>query len=467
MRQTQGVLWTKGVLLNPQHLQLQDRYLEDKLAFHVSSLSFCPWGFLDYDIDADALSGGQFRLSRASGLMPDGLVFDIPAADGPPPPRDVDEHWKPDQTRMAIYLAIPELVDGGRNVGSEAGDTSARFSPEILSVRDENTGRAEKDILVARKNFRILFENEAMEGSTLMQVARLVRTPAGETTLDTTYVPEILDISASDHLMSITRRLVEILTAKATELGGIRRQRGQVADFGRLDIAHFWLLYTVNSHLPVFRHLLAETGRPRAAGGPGPRRAHPVELFRAMAEMAATLMTFAPGRHPRDLPSYDHDRLSECFTELDGLLRELLETAIPTNCVTLPLERMDTSLYATSLDDDRHLSAVQAYLAVTTEMDQARLIKKAADWIKVGSRDQIRDLLGQAVSGVALRHQPTPPNEVPLKTGCQYFHLETSGPRWSAILRSRSLAAWVSSEIPDPHLELVLLLPSGKDTGGR
>ena len=181
-----------------------------------------------------------------------------------------------------------------------------------------------------------------------------------------------------------------------------------------------------------------------------------------MSELAAALMTFSPTRHPRDLPPYDHANLSACLTELDAVLRELLDTAIPTNCVTLRLHEKEPSIHSTSLDDERQLSAVQAYLAVTSEMDQSRLIQKAPDWIKVASRDQIRDLLGRAVPGVTLRHQPSPPSAVPLKMGCQYFHLENTGPLWSNILQSRSLAAWVPSEIPAPEIELVLLLPPEK-----
>jgi type VI secretion system protein ImpJ len=366
---------------------------------------------------------------------------------------------------MVVHLAIPEMRSGGRNVSSGRDETGTRFSPEVLEVRDENTGRSEKEILVARKNFRILFEDEAAEGSSTLPMVRLVRTPAGEARLDPTFVPEILDISASDHVLAIARRLVEILSARSAELGGIRRQRSRsLADFGRLDVAHFWLLYTINSHLPIFRHLQAERAGPEGAGGtPRSRRAHPAELYRAMAELAATLMTFSPSRHPRDLPVYDHARLSECLPELDAVLRELLDTAITTNCVTLRLEEKEPTIHSTALDDDRQLSAVQAYLAVTTEMDQVRLIQKAPDWIKVGSRDQIRDLLNRALPGVTLRHQPTPPSAVPLKMGCQYFHLETTGPLWSAILQSRSLAAWVAAEIPEPRLELVLLLPPEKE----
>ena len=45
MRQMQPVLWTKGLVLSPQHLQIQDRYYEDLIDFRLNMLTFSPWGF--------------------------------------------------------------------------------------------------------------------------------------------------------------------------------------------------------------------------------------------------------------------------------------------------------------------------------------------------------------------------------------------------------------------------------------
>ncbi len=45
MKQLQPVIWTKGTFLTPQHLQVQDRFLEDTLSFRLQALKFCPWGF--------------------------------------------------------------------------------------------------------------------------------------------------------------------------------------------------------------------------------------------------------------------------------------------------------------------------------------------------------------------------------------------------------------------------------------
>lgn len=461
MKQTRKVLWTKGLLLNPQHLQAQDRYLEDKLEFHLSALTPFPWGFIDLALDPESLEGGEVRLTRASGIFPDGLVFHVPDADREPPPRRIEGHWRRDQEALTVYLAIPDLQGGGRNVSESPGDTSTRYSPEVFVLRDENTGLAETEVLVARKNLRLLLEGEAEQGSSVLPVARILRTESGQGTYDEDFVPPLLDISASGRLLSIVRRLVEVMSARSAEIAGMRRQQNRsLAEFGRSDTAHFWLLYTLNSHLPLFRHLIEE--RPAGLGGRGgvrARRGHPMELYHAMAELAATLMTFEPSRHPRDLPAYDHVRLGECFGRMDDALRMLLETAIPSNCLTLPLKAVGNSIHATSLEGERHASAIQAYLAVTSEMDQSRLVERAGDWIKIGSRDHLQEMLSRFVSGLGFSHEPTPPSAVPVRMGCQYFRLEMTGRRWSEILESRTLAAWVSSELAQPELELVLLLP--------
>ena len=108
MRQMQGVLWNKGLLLSPQHLQLQDQYFEDQLGFRAEALSKYPWGFSTISIDSAALDGGVLSVPGASGIMDDGLLFDFPDADPAPDSKALEEYWKPDQESMVAYLAIPE-----------------------------------------------------------------------------------------------------------------------------------------------------------------------------------------------------------------------------------------------------------------------------------------------------------------------------------------------------------------------
>src|SRR5664280_981648 len=87
MRQLQPVLWNKGALLQAQHLQTQDLYLESQLQFFMESLCGYPYGFQTLTVDTARLGTGYFGISAASGVFPDGLLFDIPASDLEPEAR--------------------------------------------------------------------------------------------------------------------------------------------------------------------------------------------------------------------------------------------------------------------------------------------------------------------------------------------------------------------------------------------
>lgn len=444
----QRVLWTKGVLLTPQHLQLQDRFLEDQIAFRLQAHTYCPWGFSRLELDREALSGGVLALRTASGLFGDGLPFEIPAADSPPPPRPLEGHWKADQEWLDIYLAIPEQRLGGVNIATSAGTGDARYLAEVVLRRDETTGLTEKPLQVARKNFRFLIEGESLEGSSALRIARLLRSTAGGVQLDPHFVPPLLDIGASDYLLSLLRRLLEVLSARSSALASARRQRNRgLADFGISDVANFWLLYTINTHLPRLRHLFEV------------RRGHPADLFAALLELGGALTTFSHSHHPRSLPEYNHADPSAPFTTLDELIRHLLETVVPTSHIALPLREERPMTYATALEQDRYLAAPQLLLAVSAALSPAELARRVPTLVKTSSADRVDHLIRQALPGITLHHLPTPPNSIPVKLDYQYFQLERTGPEWEAVRRVRNLAVYVPSDFPDPRLELVVLLP--------
>jgi type VI secretion system protein ImpJ len=448
MRQLQPVLWTKGVLLQPQHLQTQDRFLENLLEFQLSTLAVYPWGFSRLEIDREALAGGALALSAAAGILPDGLLFDLPQSDPPPSPRPLEGCWGPDQESLDVYLAIPEYRLGGYNVSAVPQDRHTRYAAEVLMRRDENTGLLEKPIQVARKNLRLLVQGESLEGNSVLRAARVLRTPTGGYQLDPQFVPPLIDIQASEYLLSIARRLVEILSTRSTALAGLRRQKNlSLAEFGISDVASFWLLYTINGHLPLFRHLYES------------RRGHPSVLYSAMVALAGALTTFSATLHPRQLPSYDHENLSACIADLDEKLRHLLETVVPKNFVSLPLRLVQPSIYATAIDQDRYLRAPQIYLAVSAESTPADVMKRVPQLVKISSHEGLDRLIRQALPGVGLTHVPNPPSAIPVKRSHEYFLLGQSGPEWEAVARARNLSAYVTADMPDPQLELVLILP--------
>jgi type VI secretion system protein ImpJ len=451
MQQLQPVIWSKGTYLTQQHLQVQDLFLESSLHFRLNALHFRPWGFQSLTIDHEALAGGFFALTHASGIFPDGLLFDMPGSDALPVPKALAACFDQDVDELDIYLAIPPYRPGALNVANPQSGADTRYNPEVILLRDENTGMTEKPVQIARKNFRFQVKSDMKEGAIASRVARIQRSRSGVFTALTTFVPPLIDFHASPYLVSLAKRIVEILFARSSQLSGMRRQRNQsLADFSASDVANFWLLYTINSYSPAIRHLL-ETGK-----------AHPERLFEAMLSLSGALTTFSTVLHPRDLPQYDHDNPGPAFADLERKLLTLLDTTVPTNCVSLPLRLIQPSIYGTPIDDDRYLKNAMLYLAVNADAPQADIAAKTPLLVKVCSADHIEHLVRQALPGVSIAYVSTPPNSIPIKLNYHYFSIDQSGLAWEAVRRTRSFAVYVPGELPNPQFELLILLPEAE-----
>ncbi|HUD54605.1 MAG TPA: type VI secretion system baseplate subunit TssK [Terracidiphilus sp.] len=448
MKQLQPVLWSKGTLLTPQHLQLQDKYLEDSMNFRVQSLKFCAWGFTELAIDQELLAEGQLAVSRAAGIFPDGLLFEIPGPDQAPPSKALGEYFDPGVKDLDVYLTVPDYKEKGINVAGLGRTAGSRYLAEIAAVRDENTGIGEKTVQIARKNLRLLAANESREGSSELCIANIEKTETGRFRLNPRHIPPLLEASANGFLLGLVNGILEILSAKSTQLSGSRRQRNQsLAEFTTADIANFWLLYAVNSNIPVLNHLLQG------------QRCHPEELFSALTALGASLTTFSSTVRPRDLPLYDHSNLTRVFTELDEKLRLLLDTVIPTNVVSLPLKHVANTVYATSIDQDKYLNNTRMYLAVSADASEETIIKRVPQLVKVCSATHIDQLITKALPGAALIHVPAPPSAIPVKMKYHYFSVDQAGAAWESVTRARNFAAHVPGDLQNPQMELVILLP--------
>lgn len=447
MRHLPPVLWTKGVLLTPQHLQAQDRHHEESLAFQVNALTFYPWGLSQIKIDQTALAGGTLVVDSVSGRFADGLLFDAPLAGPTPPPRTVANSFAPDQRALTVLLGVPEYRPGARNVAKPSDSVLTRWHADEQLARDETTGLTERPVQVAPPSLRLLLDGENLEGYTTMPVARLVRTDAGEIVLDHAFVPPLLNLTASEALTEMTRRIVERLSARSASLSGSRRQRNtDLADFTVADVGSFWLLYTINTHLPALRHIYDV------------RNGHPVVLWENMLALVGALSAFSPAADARSLPVYDHLRLSDCFAELERRLFGLLEGAVVDNAVSLPLKAVRPTLHAVSVSEPAWLDAPQWFLAVSAPVRQQELIPKVLNGCKVGSADVVDTLIRQALPGIELAHISAPPAAVPVKLDYQYFAIRKSGGAWDAIARARNVAVYVPADLVSARFELVIVL---------
>jgi type VI secretion system protein ImpJ len=394
----------------------------------------------------DALANGEFVLSACTGILPDGLYVETPESDPLPAARPIEPAFDAKKKTLGVYLAAPLARPGQVAYAMEGAQDgrAVRFHRRSVTLSDDTTGGNERDVAVASKSLRVLFEGEPLDDYAPLKIAELERTAAGKYALSDLYIPPSLYLSASPPLMAIVRRIVEILSSKSEELARQRRQRSQgLVEFTMSEAANFWFLHTVNTMIPVLVHHHAQG------------EVHPEAVYLSLAQLAGQLTTFASEGHPKDLPKYSHDDLGGCFLAMENRIRQLLGTIIPTRCTPIPLERPRESLFTGRLADDRMLEAGQLYLAVMADVPEEKIVREVPLKAKVSSTDRVDQIIAAALRGILLRHLPTPPTEIPVQPGRTYFQIDRQGEHWEAVRKSRSIAFYLPPEFKQLKLELM------------
>jgi type VI secretion system protein ImpJ len=445
MEQAHKVLWHEGMLLLPQHFQYSDRHQEVVLRHVITLLHPHGHGIAHLAIDSEALAKEQFKLSACTGIMPDGMPFDIPSSDSSPLSRPLGKAMAVGTPRLGVYLAAPLDRAGEANTSDDgqADGRPTRFRSATVTVVDDNAQGERQDMRVAVRNLRLLVEGESFDGHSVIKLAEVIRSANGGLALAEDFVPSCLSIAASAVLMQQLRRTVEILGSRSSELSASRRQRTQgMVEFTVSESANLLLLHTVNGALGT---LVGQLNQPAI---------HPAHVYAALLNLAAQLYTFAGEGHPRDLPGYDHVQPAACFRAVDVQLRKLLETNIAVRYVPLPTAKTSERIHAARLPEavleEHHL-----YLSVLCALPAERVLKEFPVKSKLAATGRLPELIAKSIRGMALNYLSVPPAEIPAQPGCTYFEISRDGDAWKSVVEGRSLSIFVPAEFTDLKLEFM------------
>jgi type VI secretion system protein ImpJ len=442
------VVWQEGMHLAQHHFQLQSRYVEDATAFAIAHLFSRPYGLSGYELDHAALLNGTVSVVHARGVMPDGMPFYVPDADPAPPVRNIGERFSPTQDAHVVYLAIPAYRPGEANCALDGAASSAdvRYTARSSEMRDDTTGRDAKPVSVAQKNFRLLLDAELQDGLVGLPLARVRRDGAGSFIYDPEFIPPLLQVGASPALMGLMRRLLGILDAKSDGLVAQRRNaRSATGEYASQEIASFWLAHSVNTGVAALRHHLEI------------QRSRPEDVFRELVRLGGALCTFALDSHPRQLPLYDHDQLSQCFAALEKHIRAHLDLLVPSNCINVLLERPYPLLRTATISDQRCFGPSQWIIGVRAEAKQGALAREVPQLIKVCSAKHIARLVKEGLPGLTVEHVAAPPSAIARRTDTQYFRIVRQGPCWDSI-EDGNVAIFAPAALNDAEFELFIVL---------
>lgn len=448
MNDLSRIVWSEGMHLGPHHFQAQNRYFENLVRFTWSALSYAPWGLAGFQLDGEALRNGLLRVVHAKGVFPDGLVFLVPEPDQAPGDRALPPIFPPTRDNLVVYLAVEPLAEQGANCDLEGTGAGRRYRAETRELADELTGQDAKQIRFAVKNLLLLVESEVGERQAL-PVARIRRDASGHYVQDEKFVPPSLCLQASPYLVAMLHRLIEVMEEKARTMARPKDlAASSVSGFSIEGISNAWFLHSVNSALGPLRHMMLA------------KNAHPEELYSELARLGGALCTFGLESHPAQLPLYNHEWPTECFAALDHHIRTHLELVVPSNCVRIELGAGAPHFWAGTVADARTLVHSQWIFGIRCAIGESEVISSVPRLVKVCSQEFVPKLVARALPGMALRHLPVPPPAVNARVDFQYFGIDKAGPCWEHIMQSKKVGVYVPGELPEPDLELMVILES-------
>ena len=431
------VVWSEGMLLQPQHLQQHDRYWQSQLEARVSALRPYAWGFSGLRIDEQQLALGKLALQVCNAVLPDGTPASLPAEDELPLPLDVPA----DARNVLVVLALPLRRHGVAEVGNDQGpDNFARHRTDDYEVWDSNGLDNSALLQVGKLRVRLALESEVANAYACVGIARIIeRRSDNQLVLDPDYCPPCLDYRCAPRLSAFADELVGLLHQRADALAARLSQPGAS---GAAEIADFLMLQVLNRVEPLFAHLAGATG------------VHPESLYRLMLELVGELSTFTEAnKRPATYPVYRHEYLAESFAPMIADLRRSLSTVMDAQAVSIPLDERQFGIREAVMADKELLRSATFVLAVNAKMLPEMVRSGFPAQVKIGSVEQIRDLVNLQLPGISLRALPVAPRQLPFYAGFTYFELDRNSEYWQPLLNSAGFAMHVAGDFPGLQMQ--------------
>ncbi|MFJ7313488.1 type VI secretion system baseplate subunit TssK [Pseudomonas sp. NPDC098747] len=433
------VLWQEGMLLRPQHLQQNDRYYDHQFKVRTQRLGSYAWGFFELDIDEQFLKTGKLVVSKASGVFPDGTVFELGTGRDP-----LGLDVPPNTGSTLVYLALP--LTTGNHIESrrrDQHDVLARYIAFDEEVTDSNAGaNLSSAVVCGSPDFRLLLgEQQADQVYIKLKVCEIINSSSsGQITLATEFSPTYVNFRSSSYLLTCLKEVIGLLGHRGDTLAERMRASGKV---GGAEVGDFMMLQLINRYEPMLRHYL------------NMELVHPEQIYRDLLSLLGELATFASEtKRPQLEGQYLHSDQGLSFRALMKEARTVLSMVLEQHAIELPLDPRQYNIQVAQLPDKTLLSSATFVLAASAQCDSEELRTRLPAHLKVGTTETIRQLVNLHLPGLKVKALPVAPRQIAFHSGKTYFALTLSSDEQAELVKSGGIAFHVSGELPGLELKL-------------
>ncbi len=434
------VVWNEGLFIKPQHFQQESRHFDYLLSQSMAAVNEYLFGFSVLEINREFLNFGKIGLLRAAGMMADGALFDIPTETPEPVPLTIDN---PAMVGQRVYLAIPLRSTGTVEMQWPDRDNVSRYAVEQSEVKDLHSEEGDHaPVHIAKLNTRLMLESEDRSAYVCLALTRITELRADNSVLiDEDFYPTSLSLNSIPPLSRFLNEVSGLMRERAKVLA---ERVGSPNQSGVADVSDFMFLQSLNRMQPYFRHLSRV------------KHLHPETLYGVFTTACGDLVTFVDdSRLPEEYPAYDHKDPRPSFLPLIEVLRRTLSQLMQAKAVSIPIHKEQYGTWAAPVHDRELLDTANFILAVRSTTEVEKLRELFSQQAKVGSIEQITELINLQLPGIPLIPLPVAPRNLPYHAGFSYFQLDRDNSAWNTMMRDTAgFGFHITGSLPELEFEL-------------
>ncbi|RMF19974.1 MAG: type VI secretion system baseplate subunit TssK [Gammaproteobacteria bacterium] len=427
----ESVVWSEGLLLTPQHFQMQDRFHRQELHARAGLIQPDAWGVVSLDVSHPQLEAGLIELTRLQALMPDGTRIDVAGQEARQLAIEVTE------APQTIWLVLPA---GGRFSLHESNENAPRkvIWREVQSEVEDGGAIEEVAVSVPQSRLSATPPDTAQVAMPLLRVESV--DSQGRLVLDTAFLPPVLNANTFEATRAALNELLTLLEKRSRQLATlIQRSRVSVASRVNETLA----LTLINQACCMGRHALT---RPTQ---------HLHGHFQWLLPLYAGLASLS-GKSVCDqaLPEYVHEAPAEHFHSLLRDIRAMLASVYQPSATAVELKASKPGWHLATFRDAGQLQGVDLVLAIRADAGAAQVARIARQQLKVAAPGALRDLVSLQLPGMSLNPLQVIPADLPTLSGYQYFEVVQEGRLWKDVREESALGVHVSGEVQGLEMAL-------------
>ncbi len=434
-----AVCWAEGLFLQPQHFQITDRWYEAGISALRDVSAPYLWGIKEITLSREYLANGVCGIDRLDAVLPGGVRLTVPG-NAFVIPRKIEEQWLSADKPYSLYLCIQKAQPSDNvtriNRLEDLREVKTRYVSlaQPATIRNLYLGDDTAQVPLVHHVIRLAGEKEEdiLGESEVLPFAQVVK-EGSSIVFSETYIPPVLCIGASTHLMELAKNLRDELAGRMRQLdiykGVLRRRR----ELDTVALQHLLGLRSLAKYVPLMTHYVRT------------EQLHPWMLYGLVLSILGELSTF--GSDLGDVVdvegvkegtgAYVHTDLAKCFGTACMRIQKYLDEITLGAQYTVPMTERD-GVYFAELPARFFERPYEFYLLIKSMENPDSYLGSVLGTGKLSSFDQVRVLTEKALPGLKLEAASTPPG-LPDESDSVYVRLVRAGPHWAAIEGQRRI----------------------------